>query len=86
MIETVRIWNYYSYERELRKKHGSRRSGTIYIVASCPEEARQIVLDMYAQAGLSPKKSPIVSESQLIVKALRTIPCPSSNTNAPTDM
>lgn len=73
MIETTRIWEYQSYEAALRKKYGSRRSGTIYIVADGVGEAKQIVRDLYAQAGLDPGKDILVEESHLVKKALRVL-------------
>ena len=73
MIETTHIWQYHAREPALYKKYGSKRSGTIFIVADSPDEAEQVVRDMYAAAGLTASKHISIGQSHLVKQALRLI-------------
>ena len=80
MIETTHVWEISPYDlnvdvrRTLSKKYGSKRSGTIYIIASCMAEAKEVAYEMFKMAGFQPPKNILIEPTHLVKNALRLIP------------
>lgn len=81
MIETTKVWEIGSIsfdvsptiKNQLMKKYGSKRSGTIYLVANNEGEAIAIVNELFTRNGFTPPKKVHVCETHLVKQALRMI-------------
>jgi len=81
MIKATKVWEFYAdpqlyghtISRKLKKAHGSKRSGTIYIVADNQGEAQEVVRGMFKQAGLEEPLKPYVEPTHLVKTALRLL-------------
>lgn len=79
MIETCEVFTTDLYGgdhaavRELRKKYGSRRSGTIYIVARGFEEAEEVAREIFTSNGYTPPVELLVERTGQVNHALRMV-------------
>lgn len=81
MIETTQIWEIGSIsfdvspsiKNTLMKKYGSKKSGTIYIVASGKGEAEAIAKEMFVMNGYQPPKHVYVCQTHLVKQALKMV-------------
>lgn len=79
IVETTHIFELSKFDipvdmrRNLTKKFGSKRSGTIYIVASNQAEAKEVAREMFKLAGYEPPRYIDVTQSWHIKDALRAI-------------
>ena len=80
MIETTKLWEVIfgievspAIKRELSREYGSKRSGTIYLVANNMAEAKEIVKELFTRNGFTPPANPYIVPTHLVKKALRMV-------------
>lgn len=79
MIEVTHVWETDLFgadpgiRRDLQKKYGSRRSGTVYIVAGSLGEAKTIVNELFIRNGHVPPERILVEPTHLVKQALRLV-------------
>ena len=79
MIQTTQIWELSLHlvdpgnRSKLSKKYGSKRSGTIYIVANGVGEAQGIAKELFESNGITPPNTIHVVRTHLVRQALQMI-------------
>lgn len=77
VIETTHIWEASLHSedpgvrRTLEKQYGSKKSGTIYIVADNHGEASEILCQLFIRNGYKAPEPPQVTQTHLVKQALR---------------
>jgi len=79
MIDTCNLYTVDLYgaepavRRALEKQYGSRRSGTIYIVAKGQGEANEVAREMFTRNGFVPPARLKTGQSDHVKQALRKV-------------
>jgi len=79
IIQSTRVWELSlatvdpSVRRTLSKAYGSKRSGTIYLVADSEGEAIEVAREMFRMSGYKAPDPIYVAPTHLIPKALRAV-------------